>query len=461
MQLYHYRSVESALAEIGDGTFHFASRDELNDPIEGFLRVYWQGDKSAWEGLFRNYICSLYQAIEFYQLRADEEALHHQSLVIDIHARDHTPLGEIWKRIGDQFTADPTIQRLAEFYGRNRLKISEKELRLILHFVHGIAAILCIKSRSDQKRMPEKMGNRLLELFSSEKLPFPFEMMDAGLLPEEYREKIAKTAADTIEDMRELHFIHFGLDEDISESEQEDSNERTAAGQLRSWMTVFVDFPKIYVNQLRGMVYPESLTVCFSIKNDDSAMWGHYAENHRGVCFVYDFGDAFSVKDERQSYPVRPQPVCYEGELIERNFFETFGRLTIPQIRSWLTGTDGLSDCFSAFADEKTWRDNYWAAYEAKTYRKLKDWEYEQEHRVTLANIRNAFDTAESRNLKYDPEVLKGVIFGIRTSEYDKKQIMEKLQERREELRDFVFYQAEYDDAKQEIVIRKKRLWTL
>ena len=75
--------------------------------------------------------------------------------------------------------------------------------------------------------------------------------------------------------------------------------------------------------------------------------------------------------------------------------------------------------------------------------------------------IRNAFDTAESRNLKYDPRALKGVIFGIRTSEYDKKQIMEKLQERRDELRDFVFYQAEYDDAKQEIVIRKKNLWKL
>ena len=442
MQLYHYRSIESALAEIGDGTFHFASRDELNDPIEGFLRVYWQGDKSAWEGLFRNYVCSLYQAIEFYQLRADEEALHHQSLVIDIHARDHTPLGEIWKRIGDQFTADPTIQRLAEFYGRNRLKISEKELRLILHFVHGIAAILCIKSRSDQKRMPEKT---LLALFII-MLCYRGTIINVHLMNP--RLHVSRQSSG-------------GLDEDTSESEQEDSNERTAAGQLRSWMTVFVDFPKIYVNQLRGMVYPESFTVCFSIKNDDSAMWGHYAENHKGVCFVYEFGDAFSVRDERQSYPVRPQPVCYEGELIERNFFETFGRLTIPQIRSWLTGTDGLSDCFSAFADEKTWRDNYWAAYEAKTYRKLKDWEYEQEHRVTLANIRNAFDTAESRNLKYDPEVLKGVIFGIRTSEYDKKQIMEKLQERREELRDFVFYQAEYDDAKQEIVIRKKRLWTL
>ena len=38
---------------------------------------------------------------------------------------------------------------------------------------------------------------------------------------------------------------------------------------------------------------------------------------------------------------------------------------------------------------------------------------------------------------------------------------LKKLQERRDELRDFVFYQAEYDDAKQEIVIRKKNLWKL
>ena len=72
MILYHYRSMDSALKEIGGGTFHFASREELNDPIEGFVSVYWQGDKAAWEGLFRNYICSLYQGIELYLLKGDE-----------------------------------------------------------------------------------------------------------------------------------------------------------------------------------------------------------------------------------------------------------------------------------------------------------------------------------------------------------------------------------------------------
>ena len=51
MKLYHYRSIESALLEIGNGTLHFATRDELNDPIEGYVRVYWQGDRAAWEAL--------------------------------------------------------------------------------------------------------------------------------------------------------------------------------------------------------------------------------------------------------------------------------------------------------------------------------------------------------------------------------------------------------------------------
>ena len=40
MKLYHYRSINSALLELGNGTFHFAAREELNDPLEGFVRVY-------------------------------------------------------------------------------------------------------------------------------------------------------------------------------------------------------------------------------------------------------------------------------------------------------------------------------------------------------------------------------------------------------------------------------------
>ena len=66
MKLYHYRSISSALLEIENGTFHFASKEELNDPLEGFVRVFWQGDKMAWEGLFRHYIYSVARALKRY-----------------------------------------------------------------------------------------------------------------------------------------------------------------------------------------------------------------------------------------------------------------------------------------------------------------------------------------------------------------------------------------------------------
>ena len=77
MKLYHYRSISSALLEIENGTFHFASKEELNDPLEGFVRVFWQGDKMAWEGLFRHYIYSVARALKLYILKADDETLYH------------------------------------------------------------------------------------------------------------------------------------------------------------------------------------------------------------------------------------------------------------------------------------------------------------------------------------------------------------------------------------------------
>lgn len=189
---------------------------------------------------------------------------------------------------------------------------------------------------------------------------------------------------------------------------------------------------------------------------------GNYADNHRGVCLIYetDAENHMTVKGE-MSYTLETKPVSYGGNIIERNFFESFGRLTPKQIEMWLTGTEELSSAYKAFNNVEEWRKEYWAAYEAKTYRKLKAWEYENEYRLALSNTFYNFDKPESRNLKYEPKALKGLIFGINTTEYDKERIMKKLLEHTDEYGDFVFYQAEYDDEKQVVNIRKKSLWKL
>ena len=71
------------------------------------------------------------------------------------------------------------------------------------------------------------------------------------------------------------------------------------------------------------------------------------------------------------------------------------------------------------------------------------------------------FDEPQKQNLKFDWKILKGVIFGLCTTEYDKKMIWDALMEHRSELTDFTFYQAEYDEEEQQIKIRKKVMWKL
>lgn len=126
------------------------------------------------------------------------------------------------------------------------------------------------------------------------------------------------------------------------------------------------------------------------------------------------------------------------------------------QIREWLLGVDGVSSCYEAFSDVEEWRKRYWKIYDAKTYRKTKNWEHEKEFRVAVSNTFGEFDVPQKQNMSFDWNLLKGVIFGIRTSEYDKKQILAKLIKHKDELSDFTFYQAEYSAEEQKIKIRKR-----
>ena len=81
--------------------------------------------------------------------------------------------------------------------------------------------------------------------------------------------------------------------------------------------------------------------------------------------------------------------------------------------------------------------------------------------RVAVSNTFGEFDVPQKQNMSFDWNLLKGVIFGIRTSEYDKKQILAKLIKHKDELSDFTFYQAEYSAEEQKIKIRKKKFWRL
>jgi len=226
--------------------------------------------------------------------------------------------------------------------------------------------------------------------------------------------------------------------------------------QKRNWLSVRSEFPEIYVSQIIDMIYPHFYAVCFSKKNDDSSMWGNYADNHKGVCLIYE-DDQLSADSTSRVKWQEPKAVNYGGEPIERNFFESLGQLTYPQVEGWLTGADGsFSECYTHMVEnEEKWRDEYWKGFQAKAYRKDVSWEHEEEYRIIISDTFHSFNDKKARELKYDSTALKGVIFGIETSEFDKKSIIDALQQGG--YKDVEYHQADYWDRK--ILIRRKNIW--
>ena len=75
------------------------------------------------------------------------------------------------------------------------------------------------------------------------------------------------------------------------------------------------------------------------------------------------------------------------------------------------------------------WRTEYWKNFYRDISVKTRDWEYEKESRMILNSFLDDLSDKKRRTLTYNFNSLKGIIFGIRTSNTDKLEIM-KLSEK-------------------------------
>lgn len=62
--IYRFRSGKHMEDELIKSTIFCAPLEKLNDPMEGLKNIYFRGDRITWKNLFRNYVRSLYNAIE-------------------------------------------------------------------------------------------------------------------------------------------------------------------------------------------------------------------------------------------------------------------------------------------------------------------------------------------------------------------------------------------------------------
>ena len=152
------------------------------------------------------------------------------------------------------------------------------------------------------------------------------------------------------------------------------------------------DFPRAYIKQLGQLLYPDWYVACFMKDYRNSSTWGHYGDNHKGVCLIfeaemiqgacnltlnqmgglnYKLNQATGHWENREIWnPSRMafHEVSYRDKAGEIDFFRSIGWLPVETLmKVWYSDQNGnLSECGSHLGtknDEKAWQNNYWARF--------------------------------------------------------------------------------------------------
>lgn len=473
MKLYHYRSIDAACAEIHNGSFQMSTKECLNDPVEGYVKVYWEGDQAAFEGLLRNYVCSLLNIMGLFYLQLTVEELQYRCVMPDIHCFDDAPLGENLKQVGDIFLNDPDVLDTAQLMSETRC--TAEQLEIFLWMVHEKALTICA-AEIEKHKLKFHVPKRDIALFDQGR--HLIHMLRSGAKPITTESEtilfhvISRARASVFESS-----LIWMRTQDNS-SEEAESNDKSSEQQMRSreiYLNILYDFPRMYVRQLKELIYPKWFVTCFSATGDNSVMWGNYASGHSGVCLIYETdqnnrillteepilkgqekSDEPNPAYDEQTLHFRPCeviPVQYHESVVSRNFFTSMGRFTRNMVDNWLTGHDGVRS--KAFTyDNDAWREQYWKDYKNLFNRKMSIWDYEKEYRL----IQNDFyvtNDSPRQYFGYEPSQLKGVIFGINTDIGSKTKIMEAVKEKYNDLDWLEWYEAVYDEDRQKINLEK------
>lgn len=184
-------------------------------------------------------------------------------------------------------------------------------------------------------------------------------------------------------------------------------------------------------------------------ESHNSSIWGHYGDNHKGVCLIFESDENNKISFDKNTNGLELKEIEYKNEFIEIDFFKYLGAL--PQgklINTWYKNEKNeISDIsYELLNNQDKWRKSLWKNFYKVVLSKTKDWEYEKEYRLILSSILNPEIDKKDRIYKYDFNNLKGLIFGIKTPIEEKLKIIKIIEAKcTESNRDnFEFYQAYY-----------------
>lgn len=236
-------------------------------------------------------------------------------------------------------------------------------------------------------------------------------------------------------------------------------NEIFKNNNLRNLQFLF-NFYYYYLEAIEQFTYPKYYIASFLEEPYNSSVWGHYGENHTGVCLIFETNNEMEIpflnvicgsdgfKNIYTKLGIKLKEVHYSGNFEEINFFESLGKIPEPRVKSFYIDENKNKSRFydTVLNNQEEWRGQFWNKYETNKLVKTKDWEYEKEYRLVFNRLMDYEIAEKDRKLKYDFSCFKGVIFGIKTPQNKKDEIIEIIINKCHEnkISDFEFYQAFY-----------------
>lgn len=462
-EIYRFRNTKRLLdgcAELEKQTIYFASPDQLNDPMEGFQDVVWSGDRIVWLNLFKDFVNCLSWAYQYVVIAGE-------------HLQYDLPVRQVWP-----WNAPPSDQAKALFESiwsrvQDRAHLRQCATKLADHGRKARKDEVTAYLRTLQFAALEAIEHVYVEngLISATMYPdLPVGLADPmGLLNE-----LDLTLQ--IEDERMINAL-FAIQnsarietELLSKIFNEDLSDNNA---YRNLIRLNLTFPSLYVEELGRLFWPDWYASCFTSSFHNSSMWGHYADQHRGICLIFQT-EGMAAKPNlslnqitgwgldregnsrrsRSFMPMEFHEVHYQDKPDEVDFFTSIGRLTHQELMElWYTDDGGsISTCAAHLlpdGNQDDWREHHWETLISEVSFKTRDWAYEQESRLVLCHAFSDSLDEDARTLTYDFKSLSGVIFGIRTSDDDKRRIIEIIGRKCAESgrTDFQFFQAYYSPA--------------
>lgn len=449
---YRFRSIDALLDkyhELENQTIYFASPEELNDPMEGFRDIVWRGDSIVWTRLLKNYVDCLHGGYLLPRMRGGPKELDVNDLPIlgrwNLIPEGQGLFDDFWHRFYDL----PYIREIIEALSSSSRGIRYRELRYYLRLVQFIVLQEISKFYTARGVMPQSA---------------PYQRKDALRNQASLRKILAtinRLEHETEEECNATLQKFEAMDDSqrLYQQRQHNSTSKVSSEVLRkNNQLVIFDFPILYLKEFGRKLWPKWYTACFTQGYHNSSVWGNYADKHKGACLIFETVNIAEFNclhlHPVTNEGVRTVPffkVNYAKRPDEIDAFRYIGNLASNElIKLWFTDEDGIiSKCvdnFQSGTDKGDYQKKYRDSFYRDVITKTKDWKYEREWRLILDNLSAGFDVEKNRALKYDFNSLKGIIFGVNTSDKHKTEIIDIIERKcnKHKRTDFKYYQAYY-----------------